>query len=187
MKSRKRYQLDKVTVEPAGSRDSSWTFAGDAVRGTEHSYLVVDGNFPSRNIWEFIVRVPATRDGRVEVRPRTAPAVKAWAELPDRSLTFSRATRGAARGKWYCQVALADATGEKSKSVVRTDERDELPAWFEPLKGRMRRKEVVKPTKGTDGNSLVILIPADDHAFMIRLFFATKVWILKERVVVGAD
>lgn len=187
MKSRKRYQLDKVTVEPAGSRDSSWTFAGDAVRGVEHSYLVVDGNFPSRNIWEFIVRVPAARDGRVEVRPRTAPAVKAWAELPDRSLTFSRATRGAARGKWYCQVALADATGEKSKSVVRTDERDELPAWFEPLKGRMRRKEVVKPTKGTDGNSLVILIPADDHAFMIRLFFATKVWILKERVVVGAD
>jgi hypothetical protein len=51
MKSRKRYQLDKVTVEPAGSRESSWTFAGDAVRGTEHSYLVVDGNFPSRNIW----------------------------------------------------------------------------------------------------------------------------------------
>ena len=83
-------------------------------------------------------------------------------------------------------MALADATGEKSKSVVRTDERDELPAWFAPLQGRMRRKEAVKPTKGTDGNSLVILIPADDHAFMIRLFFATKVWVLKERIVVGA-
>ncbi len=187
MKSRKRYQLEKVTVEPTGSRESSWTFAGDAVRGTEFSYLVVDGNFPSRNVWEFIVRVPAARGARVEVRPRTAPAVKAWAELPDRSLTFSRATRGAARGKWYCQVALADATGEKSKSVVRTDERDELPSWFAPLQGRMRRKEAVKPTKGTDGNSLVILIPADDHGFMIRLFFATKVWVLKERIVVGAE
>jgi hypothetical protein len=33
----------------------------------------------------------------------------------------------------------------------------------------------------------VILIAADDHAFMIRLFFATKVWILKERIVVGAS
>ncbi|HEX6643583.1 MAG TPA: hypothetical protein VF037_02840 [Gemmatimonadales bacterium] len=186
MTSRKRYQLDKVTVEPIGSREGSWTFAGTAVRGVEHSYLVVDANFTSRNVWEFIVRVPAARGERVEVRPRTAPPVKAWAELPDRSLTFSRATRGAARGKWYCQVALADATGEKSKSVVRSDERDELPAWFGPLETRMRRKEAVKPTKGTDGNSLVILIPADDHAFMIRLFFATKVWILKERVVVGA-
>ena len=100
MKSRKRYQLDKVTVEPTGSRDSAWTFAGEAVRGTELSYLVVDGNFTGRNIWEFIVRVPAVRDGRVEVRPRTAPAVKAWAELPDRSLTFSRAKRGGGRGKW---------------------------------------------------------------------------------------
>lgn len=185
MRSRKRYQLDKVTVEPAGSRESSWTFAGEAVRGTELAYLVVDGNFPSRNLWEFIVRVPAARGARVEVRPRTAPAVKAWEELPDRSLTFSRATRGAARGKWYCQVALADATGEKSKSVVRTDERDQLPAWFDALQGRMRRKEAVKPTKGTDGNSLVILVPPDDHAAMIRLFFATKVWILKERIVVG--
>ena len=61
MTSRKRYQLEKVTVEPIGSREGSWTFAGSAVRGTEHSYLVVDSNFTSRNVWEFIVRVPAAR------------------------------------------------------------------------------------------------------------------------------
>ena len=47
----------------------------------------------------------------------------------------------------------------------------------------MRRQEAVKHTKGTDGNSLVIPIAAGDHAAMIRLFFATKVWILSERII----
>jgi len=28
----------------------------------------------------------------------------------------------------------------------------------------------------------VVLVPAGDHAAMIRLFFATKVWVLKEKV-----
>jgi hypothetical protein len=28
----------------------------------------------------------------------------------------------------------------------------------------------------------VVLVSAGDHAAMIRLFFATKVWVLKERV-----
>jgi hypothetical protein len=46
----------------------------------------------------------------------------------------------------------------------------------------MRRKQNVRPTRGTDGDSLVILVPAGDHAAMIRLFFATKVWILKEGI-----
>jgi hypothetical protein len=44
----------------------------------------------------------------------------------------------------------------------------------------MRSKHVVKPTRGTDGDSLVVLVTADDYASMIRLFFATKVWVLKE-------
>ena len=182
MASRKRYRLDRVAVGRPVSRPATWTFAGRAMRGTEHTYQVTDGNFTSRNAWEFIVREPKTRGERVEVRPRTTPSVKAWEELPDRSLTFSRATRGPARGKVYCQVALADVTGQRSKDVVRADERHALPAWFAPLEGRMRKKETVRPTKGTDGNALVVLGPPDDHAFMIRLFFATKVWILKERV-----
>ena len=48
----------------------------------------------------------------------------------------------------------------------------------------MRRKEVVRSTRGTDGNALVLLVP-DDHASMIRLFFATKVWVLKEGFSLG--
>jgi hypothetical protein len=172
--------MDRVTVEEGEQRPATWTFAGEAVSGTEHSYAVIDGNFDGRNFWEFIVRVPQERSGRVEVRPRTTPGQRVWAELPDRSLTFARATLGDARGKWYCPVALADPTGERSRDVVRGDERGRLPAWFDPVQGRMRLKRNVRQTRGTDGESLVVLIPSDDHAGMIRLFFATKVWVMKE-------
>ena len=116
----------------------------------------------------------------LEVRPRTTPKVKVWEELTDRSLTFMKATMPAARGKRYCQVALADASGEKSKDVVRADERSQLPRWFDQLAHRLRAKEAVRSTKGTDGRLLVALVPADDHELMIRCFFAMKVWVLKE-------
>jgi hypothetical protein len=182
MRRRKRYQLDEVLVAPLESRPATWAFAGSPVQGTEHSYAVTDTNLPSRNKWQFIVRVPRERRGRVEVRPRTAPRLRAWADLTDRSLTFSVATKGSGRGKWYCQVALADVTGKRSRVVVNADDRDGLPRWFAELAGRMRRKESVRSTRGTDGNSLVVLIAPGDHPAMIRLFFATKVWILSERV-----
>jgi len=185
MGSRTRYRLDRVTLETGEQRTATWTFAGDAVAGTEQSYTVIDGNFPSRNLWEFVVRLPKARGERVEVRPRATPGVKVWAELPDRSLTFARATKGTARGKWYCPVALADPTGTKSRDVVRGDQRHFLPAWFDSLQGRMRLKENVRTTRGTDGNTLVVLIAADDHAMMIRLFFAMKVWVLKEGITLG--
>jgi hypothetical protein len=182
MASRRRYQLDRVTIEAGESRPATWTFGGDAVSGTEQAYAVMDGNFSSRNTWEFMVRIPKARGGRLEVRPRTTPNLKVWAELTDRSLTFSRATRGEARGRWYCQVALADPTGSRTKDVVKGAERRRLPAWFDPLQGRMRLKRNVRPTRGTDGDALVVLVPADNHAAMIRLFFATKVWVLKEGI-----
>jgi hypothetical protein len=172
--------MDRVTVEAGEQRAATWTFAGEAVSGIEHTYAVIDGNFDGRNLWEFIVRVPSGRNERVEVRPRTTPGQKVWAELPDRSLTFTRATLGDARGKWYCPVALADPTGERSRDVVRGDERSRLPSWFDSIQGRMRLKQNVRQTRGTDGQSLVVLVSADDHAAMIRLFFATKVWVMKE-------
>ncbi len=182
MATRKRYRLDLVQVVPGDSRPATWTFAGDAMSGVEQGYHVIDGNFATRNAWEFVIRIPKTRGERLEVRPRTTPNLKVWAELTDRSLTFSRATKGEARGRWYCQVALADPTGERTKDVVKGDERKDLPPWFDQLQGRMRLKQNVRPTKGTDGQSLVILVQSNDYPTMIRLFFATKVWVLKERV-----
>ncbi len=185
MAPRIRYRLERVQVWPGEARPATWTFAGQAMAGTEYSYSVRDENFRSRNEWEFVVRVPRGRDERIEVRPRVTPNVRVWAELPDRSLTFARATKGPARGKWYCQVALADPTGVRSRDIVRGDERRLLPRWFDGLRSRMRIKEGVKPTRGTDGKALVLLVPAGAHEWMIRLFFATKVWVLKERVAIG--
>lgn len=186
MPRRTNYKLDLIEIEPGLSRLATWTFAGAGMSGTEQSYRVVDGNFPRRNEWEFIVRLPKKRTERIEVRPRTTPNVQAWAELPDRSLTFMRGTLGAAKGKRYCQIALADATHNKTKDIVRADERDRLPRWFAPLASRIRRKQSVRPTKGTDGDALVLLVGPDDYAAMIRAFFACKVWVLKERFTLDA-
>ncbi|HUR93243.1 MAG TPA: hypothetical protein VMY76_01580 [Gemmatimonadales bacterium] len=182
MASRKRYRLDRVTVEAGDSRPATWTFAGRPVTGVEQSYAVTDGNFPTRNAWEFMVRIPKIRGERLEVRPRSTPNLKVWAELTDRSLTFTKATKGEARGRRYCPVALADPTGARSRDIVRGEERGRLPSWFDALQGRMRLKQNVRTTRGTDGQSLVVLVQPDDHAAMIRLFFATKVWVLKEGI-----
>jgi hypothetical protein len=187
MAPRVRYQLDKVSVQAGEQRASTWTFGGEPVSGVEQTYSVRDGNYRSHNEWEFVVRIPRGTDRRIEVRPRSTPNIKAWAELPDRSLTFSRATKGAARGKLYCQVALADPTGGRSRDVVRGDERRLLPSWFDAVRGRMRLKEKVRTTRGNDGKVLVVLTAAEDYAGMIRLFFATKVWILKERFALPAS
>lgn len=176
----KAYKLDRVLVVKGEANAAQWTFAGNGVSGTEQWYAVTDTNFRDKNTWWFVVRIPYDARERLEVRPRTTPKVKAWEELTDRSLTFMKATMPAARGKRYCQVALADASGEKSKNVVRADERGQLPRWFDQMAHRFRAKEAVRSTKGTDGRLLVALVPADDHALMIRLFFAMKVWVLKE-------
>src|SRR4051794_24180962 len=186
MTRRIRYQMDKVSAEPGDERASTWTFAGQKLSGVEQTYLVRDSNYSTRNEWEFVVRIPRDPGERIEVRPRTTPNLRAWAELPDRSLTFSRATKGPARGKWYCQVALADPTGSKSRTIVRADQRDQLPRWFDLLRRRMRVKEKVRNTRGTDGKALVLLVQPDDHTTMIRFFFATKVWIMTERVALEA-
>ncbi len=177
----KRYRLDRVLVEKGEAQAAQWTFAGTSMSGTEQWYGVTDGNFPTRNKWEFVLRIPKAAGDRLEIRPRSTPKLKVWEELTDRSLTFMRATMPAARGKRYCQVALADPTGGKTKDVVRTDERHLLPAWFDAVTRRLRAKESVRKTRGTDGQALVALVREDDHEMMIRLFFAMKVWVLKEK------
>jgi hypothetical protein len=172
------YRLDKVVVEPGASRPASWMFARQPVSGIEYSYTVVDGNFRGRNEWEFIVRVPRSTGGRIEVRPLKAPNVTAWAGLERRSLTFKRANRPAYRGWSYCPVALADPTGQKSRTVVA--DKSSLPRWFQQLQSRIRKKNTVATTRGTDAESLVLLCDPDDHTSMIRAFFAAKVWVLKD-------
>jgi hypothetical protein len=198
MASRKRYRLDQVSVEPGAVRKTKWTFPKGGrrapVRGSEHLYTVTDGNLAARNKWEFLVRVPDDPDGRVEIRPSSTPPVHTWKALTYRSLQFQKATKGEARGRRYSKVSLAvppvgrakdDPRGTRTKDVIRGDQRRDLARkakWFEPLQGRMRTKERVRSTRGTDGNTLVILVNPDDHEMMIRLYFAMKVWVLKEGI-----
>lgn len=178
-----RYQTARLDIIASSERPASWTFTREPVSGTEFTYGVVDGNFRSRNLWEFTVRVPRGSDERIEVRPGLVPALKAWAGLERRSLTFTRARRSAYRGWHYCQVALADPTGERTKDVVRMDQRAQLPKWFDDFNSRLRRKDTVRATRGNDADELVALVRPGEHDRMIALFFATKIWVLKERFV----
>jgi hypothetical protein len=172
-----RYRIENVAVEPIGARPATWTFARKPVAGVEHSYAVTDSNFKGRNEWEFVVRVPKNRAERIEVRPLKVPNIAVWAGLERRSLTFNRANRSGYRGFVYCPVALADPTGEKSRTIV--NDKAELPLWFKQFDARLRKKTTIASTRGTDAESLVMYCAPDDHEFMIRAFFATKVWVLR--------
>lgn len=180
--SRRRYRLERVSAALKTERRSRWKIRDDPpVSGIEYIYDVTDNNYGQRNSWEFLVRVPDARGGSVEVRPSVVPNVRAWAGLDRRALMFERVTMGRYRGACYCKVALADSSGERTRLIARVDEKDSLPYWFRSLSARIRSKEAIRHTRGTDRDSLVITVPADDHEQMIALFLATKAWVLKER------
>ena len=109
------------------------------------------------------------------------PNVRAWAGMDRRALMFERVTMGRYRGAFYCKVALADPTGQRTRVIARVDERARLPYWFRSLRTRMRSKEAIRRTRGTDGDALVIVVAPNDHRQMIALFLAAKAWVLKER------
>jgi len=180
--SRRRYRFEQVKAELKANRRSQWKIGDNPpAAGIEYVYSVTDANYWQRNSWEFLVRVPDSRDGSIEVRPSVVPDVRAWAGLDRRALLFERVTMGRYRGNCYCKVALADSTGERTRLIARVDEKDRLPYWFRSLRGRMRSKEAIRRTRGTDSQSLVITVPADDHEQMIALFLATKAWVLREQ------
>jgi hypothetical protein len=180
--SRRRYRIERVNAELKTERRSRWKIRENPlVSGIEYVYTVTDDNFSQRNSWEFVVRVPDARGESIEVRPSVVPNVRAWTGLDRRALMFERVTKGRHRGDCYCKVALADSTGERTRLIARVDEKKHLPYWFGSLRARMRSKEAIRHTRGTDSESLVITVPADDHKEMIALFLAAKAWVLKER------
>ena len=176
-----RYKLALIHVELVESRSAIWAFTRKSVRGIEHKYRVRDRNFAARNEWTCVVRVSKNPRDHIEVRPVDVPTLAAWANLERRSLTFPRATRPGYTNRRYCFVAIADYTGQRTKRTAGRGQREALPPWFQQLRSRMRLKKTVRPTHGTDGDKLVLLAAPDDHATMIRYFFPTKVWPLKDR------
>lgn len=176
-----RYNVDRVKVLPKEERRAQLKFRDTVRPGTEYVYSVIDENYRQPYRWDFLVRVPDAGDQSIEVRPAVVPNVKAWAGLERRALMFQRATLGGHRGQWYCKVALADVSGARTRMEASSEQRADLPYWFRGLLPRMRTKESVRRTRGTDRNALVITVPPGDHALMIRIFLAAKAWVLKEK------
>ena len=177
-----RYRLERVNLTLKTDRPARWKIREEPlVRGTEFVYDVLDENYAQRNEWEFIVRVPKKKGSSIEVRPSSVPAVKAWNGMDRRALMFERIRRGRNAGDCYCKVALADPAGERTRLIARVDEKTRLPYWLKALKSKMRSKEAVRHTRGTDRDSLVIIVDPNDHQQMVALFLAAKAWVLKER------
>jgi hypothetical protein len=173
----KHYKISRVGVEWRKSERATWKFAKVLVKGTQHTYCVVDGNLTSKNRWEVIVRVPQKAKGRVEVRVHEAPKRPAWAGVERLALMFMRGTLPGYRAKRFCLVALGQ---EEGRRIADWTEKANLPGWFRPLQWRMRIRKTVRAGGGPYVNKLVMLVNRADYEAMIRLFFATKVWTLLE-------
>ncbi len=174
------YRRDRLEIEAGESRQAIWTFARATVTGTEYLYTVTDRNHSQRNRWEFVVRDPKSRNGRVEVRPMQVPNDRAYAGLERRGLTFRRATMSGYTQFRYCPVSLPQGDGG-GRVVARRGERASLPYFVRNLGWRLRLKKTVRTTRGTDANSQVALVRLNDHKAMIGVYMATKAWVLKSQ------
>lgn len=177
----RRYDPARVEVEHLEDQSATWHWLRRPVRGIESMYEVRDRNYDRNNRWVFVVQKPRSDSQPVIVRPREWPKKGVWERLWRRSIVFNRATKRSYRGKIYCKVTLADPTGTRSKVFMRNLNRHLLPKWFAYFRSSMRRKIAVAATRGKDHDHQVVLLNPDDHADMVRLFFAMKVWVLNEQ------
>lgn len=121
--------------------------------------------------------------GRVIVQPQIVPGKRAFAGIERRSIVLQKATKHPHRKYLYCKVHLADPSMEKNWRGTTWGDRDQLPEWFNYFRNRMRLKRTVATTAGNDGFDQVILIGQEDYERMIRVFFALRVWILQENII----
>lgn len=185
----KSFDIANLEIQKVGEFEDEWRMAKVPVHGTVLVFDVVDRNLAKDNSWVFYVQVPDKKsdDDNVIVRPEAAPSREELAAVERRAVTFLPASVRKARGKRYCKLNLADPTGERTKIGVRFGERDALPAWFAPLRSTMKKKDAVKATKGTDGESLTMLVESGDYPTMIQIFFASRVWPLLTRFVLERE
>jgi hypothetical protein len=181
---RQSYKITRLDIQHQDTHTASWKgFGRQAIKGTQHIYSVKDGNYRSLNKWTIAVRVPNAARGKIIVQPITPPGKKIWADIERRSIVLVRATKHPYRNRVYCKLNLADPTGWQNKVGARRGERGALPKWFQRIGYRMRLKQTVSKTRGTDANAQVVLVRPADHKTMISLYFALKVWVLAEAFV----
>jgi len=183
----RNYKTSKLEIEYQEEHKASWRFAAKTVKGTEYIYKVNDANFRSFNSWIFAVRVPADAYGDIIIQPSQTPGKKVWAELDRRAVVLTRATRQYFKSRVYCKLNLADPSGWQTKKGTHRGDRNSLPKWFQAFRWRMRLKETVTTTRGSDGRAQIILMERDDYSTMIKLYFALKVWVLQEHFSITRD
>lgn len=179
----KSYSALKVEVLLQEERRSSWKWNSRTIRGSEFVYEAVDRNFDRFNRWTFSVKVPQD-GGQIVVQPQSVPGKKVFAGLERRSVVFIKATKNPHRTRLYCKANLADPTGEKNRLSTKRGDRSLLPSWFKYFIPDMRLKQTVTTTAANDGQSQVVLVGRDDYERMIRLFFALRVWVLQEGIII---
>lgn len=178
----KDFHLFNVDVESQGQQVGRWQFAGRNIKGTIFEYLVTDHNFQTDRKWRFAVRVPNDfrSAGYIEVRALHNPQKRCWSGIERMSVNFARATRPNYKGLLYAKVFLADPTGKSNKRGLRRGEKMFLPPYLRRLK--LRVKKTVASTRGTDGKSLVAVANPNKHADMIKVFMATRAWVLYNKL-----
>jgi len=174
------YKTKKLEIEMVDERNASWRFSDHTVRGTEYVYEVKDTNFSRLNCWTFAVRAPHKVYGDIVVQPLNSPGKRVWAGLDRKAVVLVRAHKNPFRSMVYCKLNLADPSGSQTKRGTKRGDRGALPKWFQPFVWRMRLKNTVTTTQGSDANAQVVLIENDDHKTMLRLYFALKVWVMEE-------
>jgi hypothetical protein len=106
------------------------------------------------------------------------PRAKAWTPLARMVINFAKATMPDYRGMLYAKIRLADPAGDRKYDSIFWEQRKVLPAYIAAFD--LHAKSQVATTRGGDAESLVAVLPRDDHAQMIRLYFAVKAWPLRE-------
>jgi hypothetical protein len=177
------YRPTKVDVSLDAELRATWTFQSKTFRGNEFIYQVVDRNFDRLNQWTFSVKVPRT-PGQIVVQPQRVPGKKVFAGLERRPVTFQGGLKRPYDACVYCKAFFSDPTRSKNRTLVRGWELDSLPQWFKYFEADLHVKSKVAIAAGADGNAVVILVNADDHERMIRIYFALRVWVLQERIVI---
>ncbi len=170
-----------IVVSPGRvEEDAYWEFRGAVSHGAIYHYTVLDANDRLPLPWWFLVHVPKElrKGGYVLLQALDYPRIKSWTPVVRTVINFAKATMPDYRSMVYAKIRLADPAGAQKYENVTWEHRQVLPPYLRAFD--LRAKKRVATTRGRDADSLVALVRRDDHACMIRLFFATKVWPLRE-------
>jgi hypothetical protein len=177
MAVKRRFDVDRIVISPGRvDEDSFWEFGGNVFRGTVYHYVALDANGKLPRPWWFVLHVPSDwrKGAYVLLQALDYPRTRAWTPVGRTAINFAKATMPKFRGMLYAKVRLADPMGSQKYENVAWAQREVLPGYFAAFNLRPKRR--VATTRGSDGESLVAVMSRDDHAQMIRLYFATKAW-----------